>query len=274
MKTFLLGCGAQKAGTTWVAKNLNNSPEYWNGGIKEWRFWKHIFNENLRMTQISHLRNKLQEGSGVKEEIQWRISALNSPKDFLEDINYRFIEQGDLKVIGDMTPLNGTLSISELTEIKNHFNKRGVVVKPILIMRDPFERIWSGVRMKVKNKGYDNNTIYKDLLKTYRLETVEKRTRYENIIYNLESVFPKHDIHYEFMEQLFSQKGLNEITSHLSISQISVDIESPNTSMRVHSVPDEIKAEIVLFYKETYVAILEKFSTTSELLWRDSLNFL
>jgi len=59
MKTFLLGCGAQKAGTTWLAQKVSRSPEYWDGGIKEWRFWKYHFDSNLRLQQLQKLEREL-----------------------------------------------------------------------------------------------------------------------------------------------------------------------------------------------------------------------
>ncbi len=158
MKTFLLGCGAQKAGTTWLAKNLSNSPEYWNGGIKEWRFWPYYFDSNARLSQLYKLEERLlaataPAGRLIQEKIKWRISALQYPKAFLQDIVDNFISNGKVKVLSDLTPRNGTLDIDEFAYIKAYFKESNINVKPLLIMRDPFERIWSWVRMTLLQKG-------------------------------------------------------------------------------------------------------------------------
>ena len=44
---FLYGC--QKTGTTWLYKNLNQSEQFYDGGLKEWRFWKLYFSKKLQV---------------------------------------------------------------------------------------------------------------------------------------------------------------------------------------------------------------------------------
>ncbi len=284
MKTFLLGCGAQKAGTTWLHKNLSGSSEYWSGGIKEWRFWKHYFDSNSRELQLRMMEKKLREISSPKTsmnklKLKWKISALQNPEPFLQEICDNFIAKVNVKVLGDMTPMNGTLSIDEFSYIKEYFNEQGIVVKPLLIMRDPFERIWSAVKMKIYGrypKQYQTNEtlIYKELLRTYRLKIVVKRTRYECIIENLENVFGVHNICYEFTEQLFSQEGLDRVTNHLGIANLVVDGNSPNPSPKLPAVPNHIKLEIISFYKNTYFSILNKFGDDVKKHWGESFKLL
>ena len=284
MKTFLLGCGAQKAGTTWLAKHLGSSPEYWNGGLKEWRFWKHYFDRNYRLSQFRSMEKELQEHPNPDRRLKntkfkWRFSAVQNPESWLQNISDNFNTMANIKVLGDMTPSNGTLDIDEFAYIKEYFNKRGIVVKPLLIMRDPFERIWSAVRMKIGNRypdKYQKNEqfICKKLLEYYRLEPVEKSTRYELIINNLENVFGIQDICYEFSEQLFSQEGLDRVTNHLGITNLIVDDKSPNPSPEVAPVPNQIKLEIINFYKDTYSSVLKKFGDDVKYLWRESFKLL
>ncbi len=219
MKTYLLGCGAQKAGTTWLANQLNSSPEYWNGGIKEWRFWNCYFDSNHKSLQLRKMNQELYERSKHERRLnnpkfKWRFSALQSPESFLRNISDEFAANEYVKVMGDMTPINGTLGTDELAFIKEYFSKRSIVVKPLLIMRDSFERIWSAVRMKVgnlypeqyrQNERLSNNT----LIKSYRSETVDKRTRYEHTIEKLENIFGISNICYEFSEEGNNRTGLN-----------------------------------------------------------------
>jgi hypothetical protein len=285
MKTFLLGCGAQKAGTTWLANKLSSSPEYWNGGIKEWRFWKFYFeNEYSRLRQIDRMKKRLLEipASGKhlsKPKLEWRILALQNPESFLQDIVDDFLEKGNAKVLGDMTPSNGTLGIDKLTFIKEYFNNRGINVKPLFIMRDPFERIWSGVRMIVRNQyseKYKNNEHFacEKLLETYRTKKVEQRTRYEHIVENLETVFGVQNICYEFSERLFSQDGLDRVTKHLGISKLNVDLKSPNPSPKIAVVPTQVRYEVISFYKDTYLSIFDKFGCDVKEYWSESFKLM
>lgn len=45
-KIFILGIGAQKAGTTWLYQYIKNSPKANLGQLKEYHFWNMIFNKN------------------------------------------------------------------------------------------------------------------------------------------------------------------------------------------------------------------------------------
>ena len=145
-------------------------------------------------------------------------------------------------------------------------------------MRDPFERIWSEVRMNIKNKYPDqkNNEefVCVKLLETYRLKGVEEKTRYERMIKNLENVFDNQNIHYEFSENLYSQQGLDRITNHLGMLSVIVDVNSPNPSPKMTVVPNEVKQEIVNFYKDTYISIFDKFGDDAKVLWNESFKLL
>ena len=283
MKLFLLGCGAQKAGTTWLAKNLDSSPEYWNRGIKEWRFWQHYFDNDSRLSQLRKMEKKLHDEPSSKRRVgkaklNWRVSALQSPDLFLQETVDDFVAKAHVKVLGDMTPLNGALSIDEFTFIKEYFGERNIVVKPLLIMRDPFERIWSAVRMNVRNQHPDDQDneqfLCRELLKAYRLNLVEKRTRYEQTIENLEHVFDEQDICYEFSENLFSQDGLDRVTRHLGMSSLMVDSRSPNPTPKLTAVPIEVRHEIISFYKDTYLSTLDKFGDEVKAFWAESFKLL
>lgn len=284
MKTFLLGCGAQKSGTTWLAKNMNGSPEYWDGGIKEWRFWKHYFDNEHCERQLHKMKNMLRDitspgGNLKKQKLKWRISALQDPKLFLQDIVDEFFKMENVKILADMTPSNGTLSADELSFISDYFNDRGIKVKPLFIMRDPFERIWSEVKMNVQNKypeDYSGNKHFmcEKLLEMYRINTVEQKTRYEDIVKNLESVFRRENICYEFSERIFSQDGLNKVTNHLNISNLIVDKKSPNSTPKLIVIPPQVKCEIINYYKDTYLSIFDRFGCDVKECWKESYEFL
>lgn len=275
MKTFLLGCGGQKCGTTWLSQNLLTSEEYWNGSIKEWRFWKHYFNSSSRHKFIK----KLKESPKVSPHNRWRINALEHPDVFLEQITSDFIANKELKVLGDMTPNNGTLNPEQLSSIKNYFENRGIQTKVVLIMRDPFERIWSETRMKIQNQNEE--TLQKDekyncdqLLKRYKLDLVERKTRYEIMITNIEKVFSKEDINYQFSEQLFNQGGLDKITNYLHMQNIIADLDSPNPSPKQTTIPSSVKEEIIDYYKSTYIKIHQQFGPIAKESWRESYMYL
>jgi len=157
----------------------------------------------------------------------------------------------------------------KFAHVKEYCNERGIIVKPLLIMRDPFERIWSEVRMRIGNRypeQYRKNLpfINKKVLETYSLKAVERKTRYEHMIENLEHVFDEHEICYEFSEQLFTQEGFDRVTNHLGIPNLIVDVNSPNLLPKLTAIPIQIKRKIIGFYKVTYLSISDKFGANVE----------
>ena len=211
--------------------------------------------------------------------MRWRESALSAPDTFLENLCTEFLDKEGVSVMGDMTPRNGTLAVKEFTVIREYFEKRDIAVRPLLIMRDPFKRIWSAVRMKLKNEASEQSPITKEkvrkeLLDTYRSGLAVKRTQYERIIDNLEQVFEPESICYEFTENLFSQQGLDRVTEHLGIPSVAVDTSSPNASPSLFDVPDDLKGEIVRYYADTYHAVRDRFGDDVERHWKGSFELL
>jgi len=133
--------------------------------------------------------------------------------------------------------------------------------------------------MKIRNNypdEYQNNEqfVCEKLLEAYRLKSVEKNTRYEHMIENLANVFDKRDICYEFSENLFSQAGLSRVTNNLGISSLIADRRSPNPSPKLTVVPTQIRQEIISFYKDTYLSILERFGEDVKAFWAESIELL
>lgn len=91
---------------------------------------------------------------------------------------------------------------------------------------------------------------------------------------NLEQVYDPDDICYEFSENLFSQDGLDRVTNHLGISDLPVDSRSPNPSPSLFTVPDDVRIEIVRFYRDTYLAVIDRFGDVVKFHWRKSYELL
>ena len=51
----MLGCGAQKSGTTWVSHNLRQSEEFWDGGLKEWRLLRYFGDQKSLAKKVASL---------------------------------------------------------------------------------------------------------------------------------------------------------------------------------------------------------------------------
>lgn len=156
MKTFLLGVGAQKAGTTWLHDYLSHSPQADLGFTKEY----HVF-DSLTLPGSTKFR-KLITRQAIKDLED--PHSIGTPRPsvtraaFLYDQEIYFdyfaglLKRDGIRLTGDITPSYSGLSEETLLRIRDGFAARGIAVKPVFLMRDPVDRLQSMVRMGFRER--------------------------------------------------------------------------------------------------------------------------
>lgn len=161
-----LGIGAQKAGTTWLDKNLRRHPKLWLPPMKELQYFSHLHIPQARKWTT---RQRRERGT----QLLRRHIEKNKP----EDWNYRYIARvADLvggpisddwygrifslaepgQICGEITPDYCTLPEEGI----RHVLKLSPAVKIILSLRDPIERSWSHMRMTAKMRGIEDEALF------------------------------------------------------------------------------------------------------------------
>lgn len=149
--------GAQKAGTTWLYDNLSTHPAVWLPPEKEMHFFNLVCpHEDLLGVEVTkHPRGLARYKPALKrpsfETVRWLYRYHHDPMSI--GWYYRLYERvADGRIAGDITPAYSTL------------DDRGVafahrVLKPgckiLLILRNPVERTWSGIKMIYRWRGDD-----------------------------------------------------------------------------------------------------------------------
>lgn len=149
--------GAQKAGTTWLHRNLLHHPQVWVPKEKE----LHYFDEKFRSTGSS-LKTRFK--GNRPEDNRWRRQANRqlrsysikkfSPKDVAWDLRYflgtpgdewyaSLFKQGRRKISGETTPDYSILDRDTIA----HIHEIMPDAKIIFMMRNPMERAWSQALM-------------------------------------------------------------------------------------------------------------------------------
>ena len=180
--------GAQKAGTTWLYKNLNRHPEMWLPPIKELHYFDRIRINEILLGDWSLLPHP--EGiynRYIKEQLPLSINKLRwlrqyyryqySSKSYLNLFNKKYT-QG--KICGDITPGYSTLDRSGVNYAKKVL---GSDMPILLILRNPIDRSWSSVKMMFRyyNKDYGCNN-YADVIDLLKDPRITLRSDYTNII--------------------------------------------------------------------------------------------
>lgn len=146
--------GAQKAGTTWLFKNMNRHPQTWKPFIKEIHYFDS--RENPRALQFwqRHHRAKLEEQleSAVRRE-KPALAAIcrkliAGDPEILSESWYRIVFEAKPrgKVAGDYTPRYSTLPDDGVERIKRFAPE----AKIIYLIREPVSRAVSQWRMRAQ----------------------------------------------------------------------------------------------------------------------------
>ena len=267
-KTFLLGVGCQKGGTSWIHNYLESHPQSNMGFQKEY----HVFDGLYILDQKKIFRNL--HRNPTKNSLR-KIEFYNNIDNYYKYFTELVSNETKIKLTGDITPSYSGLPEFVFREIREKLIKKGFKVKVLFLMRDPFERIWSAIRMERRNILKKNpNHIFKideveSILNTFDSAGCEFRTKYEDTIKKLENVFSKDEIHYEFYESLFNEESVRKITDFLEIEYMKPNFqEKINESKKSDEIESEaIKTIVTNYYRKTYLFCDEKFNGKVEKYW-------
>ena len=274
-KTFILGIGAQKAGTTWLEAQLSKTNFFSNDQVKEY----HVFNKlsylSFEKSQSLVLR-KPKGGRSIKKDmnlIKKREAMRLRPQLYFDHFDYIYCRDSAITHVSDITPDYAILPKKIFRIIKKGLEAKDFRIKIVFLMRDPVERAWSHLRMinrlKYEKQGAPKvspEVEFEQLKKFHKRRLCTLRTRYQKTSSVIERVFPKKDIYYGFYETLFNQAEINRLTDFLEAPRLSPDFNqvvhaSPKPQKSVEGM-DELVNNIRSFYDSTYRWAYERFPDT------------
>jgi len=136
--------GAQKAGTSWLYRQLELHPDFWMPPVKELHYLDNLNRTKRRWPP----RSKDERDACFLESI--KDLSMRSHID-LDNYGRLFRHKGPL-LSGDISPAYSTLTDEIIERVADHFPN----LKVVFLARDPVERAWSqlsmGVRLGTINK--------------------------------------------------------------------------------------------------------------------------
>ncbi|NNG03132.1 MAG: hypothetical protein HKM95_03415 [Inquilinus sp.] len=270
-KYFVLGVGAQKAGTTWLHSYLSSIECVDLGIFKEY----HMF-DSMNIPECKYFRSDYSIKSNLKKLIRKttnrdyynRFQFQDCPDKYFDYFAKILSENKSITVTGDITPSYSGLPVECYKDIHDNFERRNVKVKVIFLLRDPLERCWSAVRMhrrgnKTNFENVDTQLNEEDALRNYyKTRNAEFRTRYDQTIQNLEAVFDGADIFVSFYET-FLKSGTGEVERLAKF--LDIQYTKPNYSRKLNvskkndNISDELKTEIVMHYSDVYRFAFDRY---------------
>jgi hypothetical protein len=267
-----IGIGAQKAGTTWLHRNLQAHPEIWMPTEKE----LHYFDEKIKAEGglLSRLLGKRpvdkrwrrQLGSRLRRSPNW-----SSWRDAVWDLRYFFgrpgddwyaalFEQGRGKVTGEATPDYAILERDEIA----HVHELMPDAKLIFMMRNPIERPWSAMDMRLRLRG---QAVYevkdRKFYRRFDNKGSRLRTDYLETLENWGTFYPEGQIFVGFLEDVrfFPRELLRSLYSFLGVD---LSLEHGDATRRVHpgqqdAIPTRFAVHLAHAYHEQIKALDERF---------------
>jgi len=269
---FILGMGAQKAGTSWLYEYLTRSPGVDFGGIKEYHIWDArqdavLFGE-FRLNERLLFKHKK---SPKLREFQIRY-AMQKIENYYGLHFQGLLQRSGKHITGDMTPSYAGLNVKMLRRLRDEVEFNGFRIKVVFLMRDPVERIWSAVRMERRIFGNhigDINTLPPELeqvAKKYAQPKTEIRTRYDWTIRTIEQVFAPKDIFYGFYEEMFTPGELEPLCAFLGVPCRPEEIDiHVNITKRTQEMAPDLRARIQAHYAPVYDFCARRFPQTTGL---------
>lgn len=264
-KIFILGLGCQKSGTSWLYNYLSKSKNFQKGFTKEYHIWDCI--------DIGHQKKELKK----KFFKEFKSNFIIGSKLFLmrNYNNYYFnyfnsLYSKDTQITADITPVYNGLSAERLLMIDNKFKELSIEVKPIIIFRDPVDRIKSDVNMTLRKLNINiNEQIFKETLeRSYNSTYTKIRSRYANILKATKKVF-KDRFKVMFFENMFTEKGAREISDYCETDYFPEMIKKVINPYRNNKsfYTDSLDKKIRNYYFNEYQYINKNYPETLK-LWK------
>jgi len=266
MKTFFLGLGAQKAGTTWLAKYLHTSGLVATNVVKEYHVW-----DALHLAKHRHMLVS-EEESGLNSINKLRFVLQKSPENYFNYFIYMMAQQAK-PMTCDITPTYAGLSRGILQLISKGFEEKGVSTKAVFMMRDPVERCWSAARQKNQIRKGQATVTDEEVLAHACLPGAVMRTRYDMTITEMEEAFAASMMYVGIYEEMFEAENIRRISKFCGVeARPALAQEKINATPSVDSLSDNAQKQIATQYREVYDFVANRFPQAVD-LWK-GFNYL
>jgi len=277
---FLLGVGAQKAGTTWLFQYLRRHPECAMGGIKEIAALEVLYGppdgKIRRLNNMKRLQdevasavmalNRQKEPQNLRELSMMldQISLELDPGRYMAFFQKRIRDMPNARLVGDITPSYSTFNAQAFSEIRAMIVEAGFTPRVVFLMRDPVERCFSALRMGNRRSNATAEQPVFHAHENFAAKALQPwcidRTRYDRTITGLEAAFPRNEVFIDFYERFFDTDRIRALTEFLGISFVQPNLDHRSNASPRAAEPDQTEARTVRAYFEpVYAYCAERF---------------
>ena len=273
---FLIGVGAQKAGTSWLYDYLGHHPEVAMSPIKELHYFDQRFRPDLcgRWAQDFERQTSAAIGALARgktgslshlQHLSDRVRMNVDPAAYLEYFD-RLATHGR-PVMGEVTPSYSLLPEQGFAEMRSMIIRAGAEPRIVFILRDPAERFWSQCRFE-SSADRSIEAIYSQALGDPQFL---ERTRYDATMARLRAVFRPQELLVLFYEDLFAKPAIERLCRFLGIA-----FAPPDATQRINASPQgslvaDKRKHLMEVFAPVYAFVEREFGAEVPSIWRQGL---
>ena len=268
-----IGIGAQKAGTTWLHRNLQAHPDIYMPR-KEVHYFDRKMDE--RSNVLSRLLGKSKNDEQWRRQVRYwtrrHLLEKPSPRELLWDLKYYMLPYNDRwyasvfepkkgKVAGEITPAYSVLDREKVAHVHSVMPD----ARLIFFMRNPIERVWSQTVMSFDKaeKGSAQSADEDELLRRVERGSAWKLSNYLRTFENWGAFYPGERFFVGFLEDTSYLPG-ELLASLYEFLGVDPSFEPPLTNKKVHSrsadtMPTKIAVHLARSYHEEISHLSERF---------------
>lgn len=252
---FVLGLGAQKAGTTWLHAYLDHFAHADFGEIKEYHIWDGLYlgsdrgwdTRPLRQPWRRRLRHLLQPlRGGPRDPFYIRQGFQRQPAQYF-DYFAALLARDGIALTGDITPAYCGLDPAHLAFVRDGFDARDIDLRVVFLLREPVDRCLSAIRMfrraGISHEGVDITLPDEQALLAY-LSTPNGRMRsdYTHTLNSIAATFDPAQVYIGFYEDMFGPEAFARLNGFFGLPPAPQFLERKfNTTTQGADIPSEVR---------------------------------
>jgi len=232
---FLLGVGANKAGTSFLYRTLLAHPRTALSVPKELHIFDALFLPDLcgyfRRKHTQALITRLAAENFSARNARWKArtaAMMQHVQMYYDPAQYPAWFRGlsrNAALTGEITPAYQMLEAGHFATIRD-LMAPDFDIRVVFLMRDPVERIFSALRMEERNGRGGDAPAHVRFASEFRDAGHVRRSDYEHTVRALDATFAREQIFYGFFENLFTPESFARLENFLGLSGLKPDFET------------------------------------------------
>lgn len=247
--------GAQKAGTTWLARALSAHPDLFVTPVKEIHYFDHLAGLSTQLSdrkRRSRYRKYWQRRltqwtrhAQYRSERDWYRAYMSQP---IDDAWYAslFALRGQASHAGEATPEYALLDAAGF----RHLQRLSPDVRLIFILRNPVARAWSQILHRCRRLRIDARRAASDRLLALTAEpTFPLFGDYRRTLFAIGEVFPPEQLCVAFYEDLHADRaaGLDRLSRFIGVGgyePAGAALSRRHNPSQAAEMPDAVRAAL------------------------------